>query len=303
MKNAKRLKMNPLRKGEALTGYLFTMPSFLGFIVFVLIPIFWAAIISFQKYNIFTAATKFVGFDNYAALLKDQRTFKALTNTLIYCVFCTFFNTSVGLLLAVAVNNQLGKKLSVLFRSIYFFPSLVGLTFVAIIWQVFFQTDSGVINYYLGLLGLEKVAWLSNAKMAKIAVIILDVWKNCGMSMLLLLAGLQNIDNNVLEAAHIDGANATQRFFKITLPLLSPQLFFVLVLHMTGALRIYESVYVLTGGGPGDATISLVQLIAEKAFTSWNYGQASALSMLLLALVIIVTAFQFVGSKWWVNYD
>ena len=139
--------------------------------------------------------------------------------------------------------------------------------------------------------------------MAKVSVVILDVWKNCGMSMLLLLAGLQNIDTNVLEAASIDGANSVQKFFKVTLPLLSPQLFFVLVMHMTGSLRIYESIYVLTGGGPGDATMSLVQLIAEKAFTSWKYGQASALSMILLLLVLIVTAFQFIGSKWWVNYD
>lgn len=303
MKKAKHKRGNQLRRGEAFTGYLFTMPSFLGFIGFVLIPIVWAAVISFQKYNIFTAETSFVGLNNYTALLTSQRTLKALTNTLIYCVFCTFFNTAIGLALAIAVNNRLGKKLSVLFRSVYFFPSLVGLTFVAIIWQVFFQTDSGVVNYYLGLLGINRIAWLSDAKMAKVAVIILDVWKNCGMSMLLLLAGLQNIDNNVLEAASIDGANGMQRFFRVTFPLLSPQLFFVVVLHMTGALRIYESVYVLTGGGPGDATISLVQLIAEKAFTSWNYGQASALSMMLLVLVILVTAFQFVGSKWWVNYD
>ena len=214
-------------------------------------------------------------------------------------MFCTFFNTVVGLLMAVIVNDRLGKRLSVLFRSIYFFPSLVGLTFVAVIWQVFFQTDSGVINYYLGLIGVDKLPWLSNGALAKVAVLILDVWKNCGMSMLLLLAGLQNVDKNILEAASVDGVNGVQRFFRITLPLLSPQLLFVLIMHMTGALRIYDSVYVLTGGGPGDATKSLVQLIAEKAFTSWNYGQASALSVLLLILIGIVTIIQFAASRWW----
>lgn len=286
-----------------IVPYCFIMPSFLGFTVFVLIPIAWAMVISFQTYDAFTGKAAFVGFKNYLALFNDKTAFKALGNTIWYAVFCTFFNTIVGLLMAVIVNNKLGRKLSVLFRSIYFFPSLVGLTFVAVIWQVFFQTDSGVINYYLGLLGVKKLPWLSNGTLAKVAVLILDVWKNCGMSMLLLLAGLQNVDKSILEAASVDGVNGLQRFFRITLPLLSPQLLFVLVMHMTGALRIYESVYVLTGGGPGNATKSLVQLIAEKAFTSLNYGQASALSVLLLILIGIVTIIQFAASKWWVNYD
>lgn len=299
------LKKKSTRRTKAvnIVGYSFIMPSFLGFVVFVLLPIVWAMMISFQTYNIFTGQTEFAGVKNYLALFKDKSVLKVLGNTIWYAVFCTFFNTVVGLLMAVIVNDKLGRKLSVFFRSIYFFPSLVGLTFVAVIWQVFFQTDSGVINYYLGLVGVDKLPWLGNSFLAKIAVLILDVWKNCGMSMVLLLAGLQNVDKNIFEAASVDGVNGVQRFLRITLPLLSPQLLFVLIMHMTGALRIYESVYVLTGGGPGNATKSLVQLIAEKAFTSLNYGQASSLSVMLLMLIGIATIIQFIASKWWVNYD
>ena len=251
----------------------------------------------------FTTASTWVGLKNYQKIFSDTRSLTALKNTLWYTVCCAVGNTAAGLILAVLVDDILPKKLSVFFRSVYFFPSLVGLTFVAIIWQAFFQTDAGVINYYLGKIGISKIGWLSNQSFSKISVLILDCWKNAGMSMLLILAGLQNVDRGLLEAASIDGANAFQRFFRVIIPVASPQIFFVLIMNVTGALRIYESVYVLTGGGPGDSSRSLVMLIAEKGFTSFDYGTASALSVMLLALIAVVTVIQFAGSKWWVHYE
>lgn len=300
--NKKRYKRK-WNKKELRAAYLFTLPSFIGFLCFVLIPIIWVIIISFQKYNVFTTASTWVGLKNYQKIFSDTRSLTALKNTLWYTVCCAVGNTAAGLILAVLVDDILPKKLSVFFRSVYFFPSLVGLTFVAIIWQAFFQTDAGVINYYLGKIGISKIGWLSNQSFSKISVLILDCWKNAGMSMLLILAGLQNVDRGLLEAASIDGANAFQRFFRVIIPVASPQIFFVLIMNVTGALRIYESVYVLTGGGPGDSSRSLVMLIAEKGFTSFDYGTASALSIMLLALIAVVTVIQFVGSKWWVHYE
>lgn len=298
-------KQNKLKnsKRETMTAYLFTVPSFLGFLFFVLIPVIWVLVISFQKYNAFTGETTFAGLENFKTILSDNRSVAALKNTLWYTIMCSIGNTGLGLVLAVLVDDILPKKISVFFRSIYFFPSLVGLTFVAIIWQAFFQTDAGVINYYLGTIGISKIGWLSDQSFSKIAVWILDMWKNAGMSMLLILAGLQNVDRGLLEAAEIDGANAFQRFRKVIIPVASPQIFFVLIMNVTGALRIYESIYVLTGGGPGDSSRSLVMLIAEKGFTSFNYGEASALSILLLILIAFVTVIQFVGSKRWVHYE
>ena len=290
-------------KKETLTAYLFTVPSFVGFVGFVLIPVIWVLIISFQQYNVFTGESVFVGLENFKNILTDQRSLSALKNTLWYTVLCSIGNTGLGLILAVLVDDILPHNLSVFFRSVYFFPSLIGLTFVAIIWQAFFQTDAGVINYYLGLIGIDKIGWLSDQSFFKIAVLILDVWKNAGMSMLLILAGLQDVDKGLLEAAEIDGANGFQRFRRIIIPVASPQIFFVLIMNVTGSLRIYESIYVLTGGGPGDSSRSLVMLIAEKGFTSFDYGGASALSMLLLLLIAFVTILQFVGSKRWVHYE
>lgn len=298
-------KQNKLKnsKRETMTAYLFTVPSFLGFLFFVLIPVIWVLVISFQNYNAFTGETTFAGLENFKTILSDNRSVAALKNTLWYTIMCSIGNTGLGLVLAVLVDDILPKKISVFFRSIYFFPSLVGLTFVAIIWQAFFQTDAGVINYYLGTIGISKIGWLSDQSFSKIAVWILDMWKNAGMSMLLILAGLQNVDRGLLEAAEIDGANAFQRFRKVIIPVASPQIFFVLIMNVTGALRIYESIYVLTGGGPGDSSRSLVMLIAEKGFTSFNYGEASALSILLLIFIAFVTVIQFVGSKRWVHYE
>ncbi len=300
MKKSKKVKDH---RREKRAAYLFSLPSFFGFLVFVIIPLIWVVVISFQKYNVFTGASQFTGLENYMKILSDTRSMAALKNTLWYTLFCAVGNTAFGLLLAVIVDDILPNKLNVFFRSVYFFPSLVGLTFVAIIWQSFFQTDAGVINYYLGMLHIDKIGWLSNQQMSKIAVLILDIWKNAGMSMLLILAGLQNVDRGLLEAAEIDGANAVQRFSKIIVPIASPQIFFVLIMNVTGALRIYESIYVLTNGGPGDSSRSLVMLIAEKGFTSFDYGLASALSVLLLFLIAIVTVIQFVGSRWWVHYE
>ena len=291
------------RRYESAVGYLFSVPSFVGFLFFVLIPVVYACILSFSKVNLFTNASVFVGFRNYAALAHTQRFGVVLGNTLWYMVVATAFNTVIGLVLAVVLNNQLGRRTSVFFRAVYFFPSLVGLVFVSIIWQYLFQTDMGIINYYLGKLGISKVAWLSSKEWSKISVVILDVWKNAGMSMLLIRAGLQNINPSYQEAAHIDGANGWKIFWHITLPSASPTIFFVLVMHMTGALRIFESVTVLTGGGPGDASRSLVMLIAEKGFASYDYGGASALSMVLLLIIAFFTLLQFISSKWWVHYE
>lgn len=290
-------------RDESRAAYLFTIPSFVGFLAFVLIPVIWVLIQSFQDYNLFTGESSFIGFENYKEILTDGRSLTALKNTIWYTILCSIGNTGIGLVLAVLVDDILPKKANVFFRSIYFFPSLCALTFVSIIWQAFFQTDSGLINYYLNLIGLPSVGWLSSQSMSKIAVLILDIWKNSGMSMLLILAGLQNVDKGLLDAAEIDGAGPFKRFTKIIVPLASPQIFFVLIMNVTGALRIYESIYVLTGGGPGDSSRSLVMLIAEKGFTSFDYGVASALSMLLLILIGIVTLVQFVGSRWWVHYD
>jgi len=303
MHKKRLLKASSMRKREAIIGYLFSLPSFIGFFIFVLFPILYAIYLSLQKQNVFTGEAVFVGLQNYIDLFRNSRTSVILGNTIWYTVFATLGNTLVGLFLAIALDDKMNRSVSVIFRSLYFFPSLVGLVFVAIIWQYLFQKDTGIINYYLSILNISNIGWLSDPDVVKISVLILDVWKNSGMAMLLFLAGLQGIGKSYYEAAKIDGAGILSTFFKITLPLLSPTLLFVLIMHLTGAMRIYESIVVLTNGGPGDSSRSLVMLIQEKAFKSYDYGSATALSIMLLLAVSIITWIQFSYSRKWVHYE
>ena len=286
------MKKRKKNRRESRAAYLFTLPSFMGFIGFVLIPIIWVIIISFQEYNVFTGTSEFVGLENYTAILTDPRSISALKNTLWYTVLCGIGNTGLGLVLAVLVDDILPAKINVFFRSVFFFPSLIALTFVAIIWQEFFQTDAGVINYYLGILGISKVGWLSSQGTSKLAVLILDIWKNVGMSMLLILAGLQNVHKGLLEAAQIDGASPWQRFKSITIPLISGAFTINFTLSLINGLKVFDQINVMTDGGPGFTSETLVYLLYKVGFNEGRQGFGTAVGIMLLFIIIVLNTLQ-----------
>jgi multiple sugar transport system permease protein len=290
------------KRREAIAGYLFILPVYIGFVVFILLPIIRAAGMSFTKFDVL-AGSEFIGLTNYKQLLSDVRLRTIYGNTFVFTVFAVFFNTAVGLVLAVLLNQKMPTAIRNLFRSIYFFPILVAHTYIATIWQYLYQQDTGIINYYLGFLGIDPIPWLSSSNVVMVSVIILDVWKNTGFAMLIFLAGLQGIPQDYYEAAELDGANELQRFFRITLPLLSPTIFFILVIFMIGALQVFDTIIVLTQGGPGDASRSIVMYIYEQAFQRFDMGYAAALSMTLFVIIMILTLIQFRFSRRWVHYD
>jgi multiple sugar transport system permease protein len=290
------------RRREAIAGYLFILPTYIGFLVFILGPIVGAAGISLTKFNII-GETQFIGLDNYARLLADMRLRTAYTNTVVFTIFAVMFNAGIGLLLAVLLNRRMPTLIRNLYRSIYFFPLLVAHTYIATIWRFLYQKDTGVINYYLSFLGVDPIPWLSSAQWVMPAIIILDVWKNTGFAMLVFLAGLQGIPSEYYEAAQLDGANELQIFTRVTLPLLSPTIFFILVIFMIGALQVFDTIIVLTSGGPGDASRSIVLYIYEQAFQRFDMGYASAVSMTLFVVILILTVIQFVIGQRWVHYE
>lgn len=287
---------------EAIAGYLFILPSYTGFVLFILIPMLAIFVLGFMEYGV-AGSPKFVGVNNFSRMFADPRTWVVYGNTLFFTVFAVMGNVILGLLLAVILNRTFSNGIRALLRSAFFFPSLVGLVYVSIIWQYLYQKDVGIINYYLGLFGVDKISWLSNKNWALVSVIILDVWKNLGMAMLILLSGLQGIPGQYYEAAKIDGAGSARTFFGITLPLLSPILLFVITMNLTGALRVFDSIVVLTKGGPGDESRSIVMLIYEKAFQSYDFGLASAMSVMLLLVIAFATVLHFMVSRWWVHYE
>lgn len=300
-KNSFPPEITPKRQ-EAIVGYLFILPTFIGFSIFILWPVIEAARISFMDFSIL-GDSEYIGIENYAKILSDPRLRTSYLNTIVFTVFAVFFNASIGLVLAVLLNRRLPTLMQNIYRSVFFFPVLIAHTYIAVIWRFLYQQDTGVINYYLGLLGIEAIPWLSSAEWAMPAIIIMDVWKNTGFAMLVFLAGLQSIPATYYEAAQLDGANERQLFFKITIPLLSPTIFFILVIFMIGALQVFDSIIVLTAGGPGDATRSVVLYIYEQAFQRFDMGYAAAVSMTLFLIILILTSLQFYISQRWVYYD
>jgi len=286
---------------EALAGYLFILPTFLGYTAFIVGPILAAIGISFTKYDILSPAT-FVGLDNYVRLLNDPRLRTVYSNTIFFTVFAVSLNVGVGLVLAVLLNRHLPSPIRYVLRSAYFFPVLVALVYSSIIWQFLYQKDTGIFNYYLGLLNVAPIPWLSNRQWVLPSIIILDVWRNAGFAMLVFLAGLQNISQEYYEAAQLDGANRFQLFRHITVPLISPTIFFNLVIYMIGALQVFDSIMVLTKGGPGDASRSLVIYIYENAFQFFEMGYASAVAITLFVIIVILTLIQFRLGRAWVHY-
>jgi multiple sugar transport system permease protein len=292
----------PQNRSETIAGLVFILPALVGFFTFVAGPMIATLIISLMKYDLLSPP-RFVGLANFQQLWSDPRLWKVFGNTAVFAVFAVLGNVGLGIVLAVLLNRRMPAALRYVYRAAYFFPSLVGLIFVAVIWQFLFQKDIGIINYYLRQIGIGPIGWLSNPNVALISVIILDVWKNVGFAMLIATAGLQNISSEYYEAARIDGASPIRIFWQITLPLLSPTILFLVTMNTIGAFKVFESIVVLTNGGPGDATRSLVMYIYEQGFKSLNMGYASAISLLLLLVIVIVTAVQFVLSRRWALYD
>jgi multiple sugar transport system permease protein len=286
---------------EALAGYLFILPTFLGYTGFILGPILAVIGISLTKYDILSPAS-FIGLDNYVRLFTDPRLRTVYGNTIFFTVFAVSLNVGIGLILAVLLNRHIPGPLKYLFRSAYFFPVLVALVYSSIVWSFLYQKDTGIINYYLSLLNVAPIPWLSNRQWVLPSIIIMDVWRNTGFAMLVFLAGLQNIPVDYYEAAQLDGANRWHLFRHITLPLISPTLFFNLIIYMIGALQVFDSVIVLTKGGPGDASRSLVMYIYENAFQFFEMGYASAIAITLFIIIVIMTLIQFRLGRTWVHY-
>jgi multiple sugar transport system permease protein len=297
-----RLARSGMKRKEAVVGYLFVAPSLLGFAIFVLGPLIAVGWFSLTSFDVISPP-RFVGLENYIRLFSDARLGIVYFNTLIYVVAAVVLINVLALFFATLVNQRMPKALTYVFRSAYFFPSLVALVYVAIIWQALFQKDTGIVNYYLQAVGGQPVNWLNSDSMSRFSVIIVDVWRNVGFAMLIYVAALQEVPQELEEAAQIDGAGPFTRFFRITVPMISQAMFFNITITVIGAFQIYESIIVLTNGGPGDSTRSVVMYIAEKAFSDFQLGYASAISVTLFLIVLVVTLIQFRIRKAWVHFE
>src|SRR5215217_349932 len=295
-----RHRSSELSRAQARTGYLFVLPTAVLYLTFVLAPVVITCILAFSYFDPMMGS-RWVGFDNFTRFFSDRRSVQILWNTLRFTFFAVTFNVSIGLILALALNRMMPSWLLYFFRLSFFLPVIIAAAFVSIVWSYFFGDDLGVINYYLRLVGLPGVRWLTDANQAMTSIVIMDVWKNTGFFMIIFIAALQGLPKAITEASLMDGTPPWRQFFRITLPYISPVVFFCIVYASIGALQVYESIVILTKGGPGDSTRSLSILIVEQGFGSFQIGYAAAISVVMTAMILVITAIQQVLSRRWVQ--
>ena len=282
----------PRRRGRGyvferrLAGYFFVLPSLLFLAIFVVYPILSAFYLSLHRYTLLEAPV-WHGLTNYGLLLDDSRFFKALGNTLLFAVMTVPVGTIISLLLAVLINLPL--RGIVFFRTAYYLPVVTSFVAVSFIWLWIYEPQFGVLNRLLETLGLPTLGWLRDPNTALLSIAILSIWKNAGYNMIIFLAGLQGIPEYLYEAAEIDGAGPVQRFWHITVPMLSPTTFFVFIVYFIGALQMFVQAWILTQGGPLDSTLTVVYLIYQNGFEFLKMGYAAAMSVILFVFITLIT--------------
>jgi len=295
-------RRTPARVREARVAYAFLAPALVGFVVFVLGPAVAAVVLSFFDYDVLTPP-RFAGWANYARFLDDPRLPRIYQVTVVYVVWYVALTTVIGLALAVAADRPMRALWRYLIRTSYFFPVLTSLASVSLVWQYLYSTDFGIINYYLGRIGIPRIPWLTSSQWVISSIILLGVWKNVGFNFILFVAGLQNIPRHLYEAAAIDGAGRLASFRYVTLPSLTPVLFFTIVWGLINAFQVFDSPFILTTGGPGDASRTVVMYIYETGFRFFQMGYASTIALSLFVVVVVLTAIQFRLGRVWVFYQ
>lgn len=291
-----------MKRREMWTAYAFIAPTFIGFFIFIIGPMLISFAISLFDWNMLTPP-KFIGLGNFEQLLRDPRIGSVYLTTFKLAFMIVPTNMVLGLALAVLLDRKMPGLIRNFFKASYFFPFVVSAVAVSIIWTFMFHRDLGPLNYYLGLLGIERIPWLNSSTWSPIAVMIADVWRNVGFYVLVFLGGMQAIPRDFYEAAEVDGASAWRQFRHITLPLLSPTVLFLAVISVIGALQIFEQPQILTNGGPGDATRTIVMYLYEHGFKFFDMGYASAIAISLFFIILVFTGLQLRLSRRWVFYS
>jgi len=301
MSKVKKKSISTSEKRENLYGYIYVMPWIVGFFLFTLIPMLFSAVLSLCEWDIVTGlkTVKFVGFSNYKSLFMDKDFARALKVTFKFCLISIPFYqiTSLGIALLLNMNAKFMKT----FRLIYFLPSIIPVIASTMIWSQIFG-ESGLLNQTLRLVGVQGPAWLNNPKTSLYALIIMGVW-GIGNTMIIYLSGLHGVSEELKEAAQIDGAKARQVFFRITIPMISPTIFFNVVMAIIGSFQYFTQAYVMTAGGPLKSTLFYNLYLYIKAYKDYEMGYASAMAWIMFAIIMALTLIIIKTSSFWVYYQ
>ena len=279
---------NNLHLSDRRYGYILAAPSVLIILLIILFPITFALISSFFDYTLINKSfNSFIGLKNYQNSINNERLFNSISVTFIFVILVVLFEFLLGFFIALLLNSV--ER----FKSVYYFilllPLLINPIVVGLIWRMFLHPQLGILNYLLGLIAIEPVNWLGDPKMAFITIIFVDIWHQVSFMIILLLAGLSAIPKEPYEAARSDGANIFQCFYHITLPYMRPVIIITILIRLIFAIKTYDLIYIMTKGGPGDATDLISYYIYRSAFISLNLGEAAAMSTILLIIIVVMT--------------
>lgn len=287
-------------RSDSLWAIVFLFPQVIGLFLFALIPMIGVLVLSLTDWNGFGEIT-FVGVSNYVTQFQSNELLIALRNTLVYTAIVVPGGVILALLIAMGVNQVRGKTF---YRLFFFMPYVTSAVAVSVIWLFILNEDIGLINVYLDrFFGLPAVGWLTNTALVMPSIAMVSIWQGLGFNMVILLAGLQTIPNEYREAASVDGASKFRQFVSITLPLLSPSLFFVVVTSFISSFQVFDQAFVLTQGGPGLASHTLVYHLYELAFVDFTFGASSAAAVILFVIILTITLIQFRIQRRWVHYE
>lgn len=274
---------------KSRSGYLFILPKYILFIFFVLVPMIWAFFVSFQEYRVFD--TQWVGFWNFVDAFHDDLFWVAIQNTLRYALVVMPSSVLIALVLATLIH-PLRRGAQTFFRASFYLPTVASSVVIAMVWRWIFQTRYGLANYALSLIGIEPINWLHSSTWALRSVIIMAVLTPPGVGIILYLAAMGSIPDSLYEAARIDGANRFVQWWRITLPLLRPTTLYLMIVSTIGSFQVFDQVMLMTQGGPGYATTTIVHRIYNVAFRDFQFGYAGAMSMLLFAAIVSLALIQ-----------
>ena len=297
----------PVRRGRSrssrvrytLVVLCFLLPSAIPLFAFTVYPMFGALWASLHQWNLISPM-RWVGFENYVNLAQDSGTRDAFAHTIYYIAGYLPLVYVGGLALALALNSRIKGR--TLLRGVYFLPVVTSWIAVALVWRWLLNPSSGIVNVLLAQVGIDGPGWYTDPAWAMPSIILASAWKDLGFVMIILLAGLQAIPQDLYEAASIDGAGWWRRLISVTLPMLSPATFFVVVISLINGFQVFDQVYAMTGGGPAGASQVVVQQVYDLTFRYSSAGEASALSWMLFVLVLAITMIQIRGQRRWVNY-
>jgi multiple sugar transport system permease protein len=303
----KRRRWTRMTRADAFWGYAMIAPGLIGLLIFYIWPMLQTFYFSFTEWGPFGDA-EWTGLANYRELFSGPEFLMALRNTLVYTVLSVAITEAIALVLAVLLNQKL-RGMSV-YRTLYFIPVVTMPVAIGLVWRWLYNSDYGVINYLLSLVGIEGANWLSDPDLALYAIVVVGVWSGIGYALVLFLGGLQTIPAEYYDAASVDGAGTLVKFFRITLPLLSPMVFFVTVISLINSLQVFDLIFVMISSGRGastspviDQTQSLVYLFYKNTFVINEQGQGAAVVLTLFIIIVLITLVQFRLQRKWVHYE